>query len=362
MKTMRITNFKGYSNKTTINFSQITINLGLNSVGKSTVTQAILLIKQLYEKLNIYNGTNIKNLKVVLNGYYNLQLGSSNNLLSDINSPVILEIDDLIFNLNKTEEKFCLQFIVDDYNKYFNKFPNKLYYINAERLGPRNYQNIHDDEEVLCGYFGENTFYVIEKNRNQIIEEARRRKGDKFNANILSKQLEYWMDYIIPDIQFNTYENEDTRTAKLKIRQTTLDTEFSSPSNYGFGISYVLPIIVSGLMAEKDSILIVENPEAHLHPSGQSRIGQFLAQVAFSGVNVIIETHSEHLLNGVRLYSLKNKITNENICINYFSIKEHSPIVEKINLDNAMNILDWPVGFFDQEENDLAQLRRLRRI
>ena len=129
----------------------------------------------------------------------------------------------------------------------------------------------------------------------------------------------------------------------------------------GFGISYLLPVIVTGLLAEPGSMLIVENPEAHLHPGGQSRIGQFLAQIAFAGVKVVVETHSEHVLNGMRVYSLKNKIAPERICINYFSINDRIPGIERIPLNDRMDILKWPEGFFDQEEKDLAELRMLRR-
>lgn len=59
----------------------------------------------------------------------------------------------------------------------------------------------------------------------------------------------------------------------------------------GFGLSYALPIVVGGLVAAKDGLLIVENPEAHLHPQGQSNMGQFLAWLAGKGVQVIVETH-----------------------------------------------------------------------
>ena len=78
-------------------------------------------------------------------------------------------------------------------------------------------------------------------------------------------------------------------------------------------------------------------------------------------MNVIVETHSEHVLNGIRLYSLKNKIDPVRICINYFFIQDRIPQVERIPLNERMDILRWPEGFFDQEEKDLAELRILRR-
>ena len=61
-----------------------------------------------------------------------------------------------------------------------------------------------------------------------------------------------------------------------------------------------MPILVNGLVAQKGSIFIVENPEAHLHPKAQSNIGLFLGYLAMQGLNVVIETHSEHVINGIR--------------------------------------------------------------
>ena len=68
----------------------------------------------------------------------------------------------------------------------------------------------------------------------------------------------------------------------------------------GFGVTYSLPIILSGLIAKEKGLLIVENPEAHLHPAGQSRMGVFLAWLAGKGVQVLVETHSDHIINGIR--------------------------------------------------------------
>ena len=151
----------------------------------------------------------------------------------------------------------------------------------------------------------------------------------------------------------------------MSLRQPALDTDFMSPYNFGFGISYVLPVILTGLTAIKGSVFLVENPEAHLHPKGQSHIGYFLAAMACAGIQVIVETHSEHVLNGIRIAALKNAMKPEDISVNFFSIKETNGnvrhTVEKINLNDRMDLESWPEGFLDQEEEDLRTLRELRR-
>ncbi len=363
MNKLTIENFKGYVVKTSVDFSNITINVGMNSVGKSTIVQSILLIRQAIDEIHKYRGTQHNDFVIALNGPFDLQLGNFEQITANGTDDIYISYNDTKFVFKRNEDKFSLSFSLDEKDSLLDSpdWNSGFYYVNAERLGPRNYQDIFDSKNRLCGYHGEFAFDTIEQYRNQNVIEGRRRIGESFTVNIFSKQLEYWMDYIIPGIEFRTDEDIDTRTAKLKIRQTTLDTDFNSPHNFGFGISYTLPIIVTGLLAEQGSTLIIENPEAHLHPSGQSRIGQFLAQVAFSGVNVIVETHSEHVLNGIRLYALKNEIDPARICLNFFSIQGKTPQIERILLNERMDILKWPDGFFDQEEKDLAELRMLRR-
>jgi predicted ATPase len=129
------------------------------------------------------------------------------------------------------------------------------------------------------------------------------------------------------------------------------------PVNVGFGYSYILPLIVTGLIAKPGEFIIVENPEAHLHPRAQSKIAEFFSSVASCGVQVFIESHSEHILNGLRVSSLKPEISikHSDIVIHYFNENFDS---EKLIIDNKGKIENWPSGFFDQEENDLAAIFR----
>ncbi|MCQ4437669.1 AAA family ATPase, partial [Clostridioides difficile] len=81
-----------------------------------------------------------------------------------------------------------------------------------------------------------------------------------------------------------------------------------SSFNVGFGITYVLSIITLVLSAEPGDILIIENPEAHVHPRGQIELGKFLALASKSGIQIIVETHSDHIFNGMRLFIKNNRM------------------------------------------------------
>lgn len=129
------------------------------------------------------------------------------------------------------------------------------------------------------------------------------------------------------------------------------------PANIGFGYTYILPIVISGLLAAPGELLIVENPEAHLHPRAQSKLTRFLAQVAQCGVQVIIESHSEHILNALRICVKNNdfSIVDKDVSVLYFQDSEDQPVVRiPINPDGSVD--DWPEDFFDQAEKDLQQL------
>lgn len=369
---LSIDNFKCFSQKTDIELGKISVCLGSNSVGKSSVLQSCILIRQIFEKANKSKINKDDKVIVELNDVYGLQLGDSEHIKSSTNlEDIHLEIDDVEFVLNSLantplEMEVLMPQSIDRLREKEGLFSEGFYYLNAERLGPRNYQIIDGKAVNNCGVHGENTIHFYNKVSNNKVDEKRCYKlDDNKKVSAVSKQVEYWMDFIIPGINIKADDLMDLRLSKLLFSQTTLDTGFLSPYSFGFGISYVLPIIVTGLVAEEGSVILVENPEAHLHPKGQSHIGYFLAMMSFAGVQVIVETHSEHVLNGIRIAALKEKKSSNDVVFNFFSISndggKNANRVERIILNERMDIENWPEGFMDQEEQDLKLLRELRR-
>ena len=127
------------------------------------------------------------------------------------------------------------------------------------------------------------------------------------------------------------------------------------PTNVGFGYSYALPILIAGLTARKGTILIVENPESHLHPSAQSMITKFLGLVANCGIQIFIETHSEHVLNALRVMVVQNDMNAQDINVMYFDSQLEN-YFETIKIEENGKLDHWPANFFDQAEKDLNVL------
>jgi predicted ATPase len=131
-------------------------------------------------------------------------------------------------------------------------------------------------------------------------------------------------------------------------------------TNVGFGITYTLPIIVAVLASEPGTLILIENPEAHLHPKGQSKMGELLALAASCGVQVVIETHSDHVLNGIRRVVHAGKLDHKDVQLHYFQRqeKEGQAFTEVVSprIKRSGRIDKWPDGFFDQMEKDLMEL------
>lgn len=336
---------------------------GINSVGKSTCIQSILLLRLLYENLNERNSYLSESF---LNSEkYGLELGTYEKIITGDNSFFELGINNSKVKIAmKTGDSLKIQADLKNIisKTKINIFETEFFYLSAERNGPRDFQKVNSLGINNCGIRGENSFHILNKFSDNIIDTSLVFPGTKNKADMtLKKQTEKWINSFFHGIEFNSTLDSALRLVKLEVKQKEHDMEYVSLNNVGFGLSYVLPIILTCLNSKDGSLIIIENPEAHLHPKGQSLLGKFLAQVALTNRQVIIETHSEHVINGIRLGYLENNETPDKLSINFFSIISGETNVEQIPLSSRMDILKWPDDFFDQQEVDLKKIRQIRR-
>lgn len=155
------------------------------------------------------------------------------------------------------------------------------------------------------------------------------------------------------DIETTGYDELDKVSNSFGSNETSYAVR---PINTGFGISNVLPIIVAGLCTPPGGVLIVENPEVHLHPAAQSEIADFLGHVSSCGVQVIIETHSDHIINSIRLFGKNNDLDVDHIIINSIRSEKGNRVVTPIRICKDGGLSDVDDGFFDQAEKDLMRL------
>ena len=127
-------------------------------------------------------------------------------------------------------------------------------------------------------------------------------------------------------------------------------------TNVGFGLSYALPVVVALLAASDDDLVVVENPEAHLHPAGQTRLAELAARSAGAGAQVVLETHSDHVLDGIRLAVHDEIVEAGHVVLHYFERRGTEVCVTTPAVDPDGRLDSWPDGFFDQHEKNLTRL------
>lgn len=225
-----------------------------------------------------------------------------------------------------------------------------LTYVTAERLAPQDTYALEDPHVVTdVGLRGEHAVSVLHWGRDEPVLDNLILPGV---PPVRLRQVEARMRTLFPGCSIDLQQVPRANAVTLGLRNS--DTaEFHRPVHTGFGLTQTLPIIVAALSASKDGILLIENPEVHLHPAGQALIGKFLAEVADAGVQVLLETHSDHVLNGVRRAVKAECLVSDKVAIHYFRPRSDpgSQVLSPV-MDDMGNIDDWPEGFFDQFDKD----------
>jgi len=410
IKAVKLKNVKCFLDKT-FELSPLTVFCGSNSAGKSTVIQSLLLLKQSYDAQKLALN------KIVLSGkLFNIGQVKDIRAQRSISGDVIIKVDDFSYeSVQLSSEHSSLYYIPLKTGevKIHQFLKADLYYLNAYRLPPQNSYDVSLDSDYLdIGIYGEYTVSVLEQLQT---EPARNQELSKIVWNQLhseQKKSKVALDESL-DFEYEEYTGKDIKTAaeyievksKKNIIKPSINEQLDKlpqyllgatvkeamrnissgfdiklngyseldkvsnsfgshdvetpvrPINTGFGISYVLPIIVAALCSKKGSTLIVENPEVHLHPSAQAELAKFLAYTSLSGVQVILETHSDHIINGIRVFAKNTNLDDKHIIINNIrSDFNKNKVITPIKVLENGDLSCYEDGFFDQITKDLMRL------
>ena len=338
---------------------------GLNGMGKSSLIQTLLLLRQSHERNTLMDKG------LLLKGDY-VSLGTGQDILSENakketvkfiltwegSSPLDMEFS---YSAQSDLQPAISPFTIDLSSK--NLFTKKFQYLSADRISPK---SIYEASEYSIkdlnslGNHGEYTAHYIAEYGLASIRIAELRHKESKTDQLL-QNIEKWMSDISPGIHVSAVKQDSTNSVSLAYRfDNGKDlTKIFKPQNVGFGLTFVLPIITTILRAEQGDFIIIENPEAHLHPGGQALLGRICSIAANSGVQLFIETHSDHFLNGVRV-AVKEKVI-ENTSIKLFFLERdsdngHQAIITcpEISVDGRIDF--WPKNFFDEADKQLERL------
>ena len=355
-----VRNFKALKD-VTLRLDRLVLLSGVNSSGKSSVLQALRLAE-----LAMTHGPVVQ-----LNQVMGLELGEATDVLNR-------EAQDQHIELAVHTEGAVDQLRLiapDDQDRsvaldVLPPFPGPGEgrrwqidtYLGAERVGPRDILEVAPSggTRVDVGARGEFTAHMLNLFNRRRVQDAllHPSTAEVPRAPTLGSQSEAWLSSIVHPTRIRSSWLPQASAAALQFRDLDVTADWVRPANVGFGLTHCLPIIVAALGSTPGATFIVENPEAHLHPRAQSEIGKFLVRLAASGVQTIVETHSDHVLNGVRVaVAAEQMLSADDVAIHFFGGAGEG--VTEITLNGSGSLSDWPPGFFDQALEDLAAVSRV---
>lgn len=245
-------------------------------------------------------------------------------------------------------------------NNTFPIFEKELYYISANRIGQEKQSKVRDS--IKCGINGEFIFGFYEKYKNEALPNQQLISDATTGA--LNAQIRFWLHKILNLNLTATTQAINNASVKVSYKNFDLDSVNGiemSPFNLGAGISYLTKILILGLLLKEGNILIVENPEVHLHPNAIANFAEFFAFLVKGGIQVILETHSEHIINKMRYFVFKGRLSTDDVQIYYREKFDTEFISMRINkdgryIDNKDNVINFPSGFFDSVLKDLLEM------
>lgn len=355
-------NFKVFKN-IDINVTSLTLLTGKNGMGKSSLIQSLLLLRQSYLIDKTLS-------ELTLNGSL-VNIGYGKDLLN-ISGGDQIGVDvwfdesksvSLVYHAKLDSDKLMIDTKDHSSNaEELSLFSKHFQYLSAERISPRRtYEASPHAVDVLktLGERGQYTVHFLDKYKFESIPILTLRHPNA-KSNALLDNIDAWLSDISSPIRVKPRYHPDLQISTLSFE--FIDDNDTTPEftalNTGFGITYVLPVIVAVLSAQRGDLLIFENPESHLHPQGQSLLGLLISRAAEEGVQIIVESHSDHLFNGMRV-AVKEKILSENnLSVYFFSrdIEEHSAYIEQPLIDKDGRLSFQPEDFFDEYAKLLTQI------
>ncbi len=207
------------------------------------------------------------------------------------------------------------------------------------------------------GYAGENTVAAILAARNRKISLGYKRPTKPFEEIIALKLKEMGL---IEEFKVNPI-SEQRQEYEVKVR-TKGSKDWVDLPDVGFGISQVLPVLVQCFYAPAGSIILMEQPEIHLHPSAQSALADVMIDVINSrenganrNIQLIIETHSEHFLRRLQRRIAEDSVPRKNVSAYFANIAKTPATLEPLQIDIGGNIQNWPENFFGDEMGDITE-------
>ncbi|MFI6850389.1 DUF3696 domain-containing protein [Kitasatospora sp. NBC_00085] len=361
-------NFKAFAQQD-IALAPLTLLTGLNSSGKSTVLQSLALLRQSYDSGDLAPiGDRVAGL--LLNEEL-VQLGTGRDTRHESYTE-----DDPTITLKVTsrdeELTWSAEYVQEADHLPLLKAPSApadllptlfgpgFQYLRADRISPEvSYPRSHHavTSRGFLGTHGEHAVNYLRAHQDDVLTADALLRPEA-SSTTLRAQTDAWMQLLCPGVTLEAVGIDGTDTVRLSFGfgSGVSASNRYRPTNVGFGLTYSLPIVVACLSAKPGSLILLENPEAHLHPQGQTWIAYLAAAAAAAGAQLLVETHSDHVLNGLRLAVKRGELSAPDTAVHFFRRDGQRCEVVSPQMGEDGMLSDWPKGFFDEWENSLDQL------
>ncbi|MFI7837072.1 AAA family ATPase [Pseudomonas asiatica] len=260
-------------------------------------------------------------------------------------------------------EEYSLKYISHASQLLKVEFPRSIKYLKPLRNEPSAVYPFMDQElGTNIGLKGEYTAAVLHSNKHRKIRYPKPYLNERheFNWAITNASLQEachdWLSYLGV---VKKVETTDKGKLGYELQVKIADKDRSQDlTHVGVGVSQILPILVMCLLAESDNILVLEQPELHLHPKVQSKLCDFFIAMAGFNRQCLVETHSEYMINRLRLRIAQgnNERLAEEAPIYFIEKSEITSSIRRVEINRFGVIQDWPEDFFDQTDREVEAI------
>lgn len=344
--------------KVDLELKNFTLLSGINSSGKSSIIQAILRVMHAQGKLPREIGAD-------LGKYADIRNAVRGNKRIDFE----VEVQDKYGNVEKSSVRIVpaegterADFIMSEEKKqssshgwyqYVNKC--KIIYLSVERVGVQSFYPLSLGDPRMIGDRGEYAYSCLALCGQDVLAERDFACKPEIVGLSMNNQVNYWLEYLMGfHIQTTIVQDVDQVVVTYS---NAGNNRYYRAQNVGTGITYMSMLIIAALSCQKGDTLIIENPEIHLHPRAQARFMELVAFMSGRGLQMILETHSDHIYNGMRKCIKKKEMDRKQAIAYYLELDENMQTkVTKIRMNDQGAEENHPRGLFDQFDDDLDEL------
>ena len=413
---IRMKNFKSWEDSGTVKLAPLTGFFGTNSSGKSSLLQMLLLLKQTVGKSGIlYFGNetslvNLGNFREVIHdhnveealglefgwkidtaltikahivnnsGYYNEISATTDTVM--FNASILWEGGKLVVEGNpysvKHENTKATVFggtysnkvygdshrpgsqsspIIQLSSEFMNLF-SQVYYLGPTRVTPRRHYNWEGRHPKSPGQWGNQAIEALLSARVQELKTTHEKEKVP-----IEQRVSYWLQEmdLAHSFSLNWIDAQGGTTYEVRLQKSPASAAVTLV-DMGYGLGQFLPVLVLCYYAPEGSTLILEQPGIHLHPKIQSQLADLLIEVVTErNLQILVESHSEHLLNRLQRRIAEEKISVDKTALYFCRNDDGVSNIERLKIDEFGNIANWPENFFGDEMGDLFAMTKAQR-